>query len=493
MSEPRSDSIARNTWFAFVISMMSAAFTAVLTLFLVRALGPEDYGVFALAMGVGSLALIPSDFGISQAASRFLAESRDDRGAVAGVFADALRLKIAISGFFCLVLALVAGPVADAYDTPDLAWPIRLLAFGIFGQSILQLFDQVLEADRRVSVYLRIAITESAAETIASIGLVLAGLGAAGAMAGRSGAYLFAAGFGFIVVLRALGVRPSLTGGSSGNLRRIAGYASAFLIIDGAFTLFTQVDVLLIGAIISVTAVGQFQAPMRLMAFLGYAGAAAASGVAPRLARGREGPDTTSFSAALRRLMALQGIFIAPLVVWADPLVRIALGSDYAASADVMRALAPFAFLLAISPVLARGVNYLGEARLRIPIAIAAVLVNLGFDLVFLPKWGIVAGAVGTDIAYGIYVAAHLWICRRMLAIPLLPLAVTLVRTLVAAGAMSAVLFAFGTDKDLAIPVVIGGGLLATLVYGAVLLATREITPGDLTRARAAVAGRLGR
>jgi O-antigen/teichoic acid export membrane protein len=473
MSAPQSDSIARNAWFAFLISMMSAAFTAVLTLFLVRYLGPKDYGVFALAMGVGALALIPSDFGVSSAASRFLAERRHDRAAVSSLLSDALRLKLAISGFFCLLLAALAGPVADAYDTQALEWPIRILALGIFGQSLLQLFDQLLEADRRVSVYLRIAGAESLAETVASIGLVLAGLGAAGAMAGRAGAYLFAAGLGAAVVSRTLGIRPTLRGGPGGQLRQIAGYASAFLIIDGAFTLFAQIDVLLIGAIIGVTAVGHFQAPLRFMSFLGYTGSAAASGVAPRMARGVEGPDSGAFVAALRRLMALQGVFIAPLVVWAAPLVQVALGSDYSESAAVVRALAPYAFLLAISPVLARGVNYLGEARKRIPIAVAAVLVNLAFDLVFLGHIGIVAGALGTDLAYGMYVAAHLWICRRLLDISLRPVGVTLGRTLLAAGAMSAVLFAFGTGRHVAIPLLVAGGVLGVLAYGAVLIPRR--------------------
>ena len=173
--------------------MMSAAFTAVLTLFLVRALGPKDYGVFALALGVGSLALIPSDFGISQATARFLAEYRWDRSAVAAVVSDALRLKLFVSAVTCLLLAALAGPIAAAYDTEALTWPIRILALSIFGQDMLLLYDQVMEADRRVTVYLRVAGAESFVETVASIGLVLAGLGAAGAMAGRAGGYLFGA------------------------------------------------------------------------------------------------------------------------------------------------------------------------------------------------------------------------------------------------------------------------------------------------------------
>ncbi len=387
------------------MSLVSAVGTAVLTLFLLRALGPEDFGVFALAMSVGALVLIPSNLGISMAASRFVAESRSDRAAVHRVVSDAAAAEADRGGGLLRGDGAVRRPDRRRVRHPRAHVADPDHGGGVLGHSILQLWDTLFEAERRVSVYLRVIAAESAIETTASIGLVLAGLGVSGAMAGRAGAYLFAAGFGYVLLIRTLAVRPAVRSGWHGNVRRIAGYGSALLIIDGAFTLFSRIDVLLIGAIISIEAVGQFEAPLRLIALLSYVGTAAASGVAPRLARGDEQPDTGAFVLALRRLMALQGLFIAPMIIWAEPLTEIALGAEYSDSAEVLRAFAPYTFLLAISPVLARGVTYLGEAKLRIPIAIGALLLNLVFDLIFLPEIGIVAGAIGTGIAYTFYVA----------------------------------------------------------------------------------------
>ncbi len=494
-SQSAPDSISRNVGFSFAVGVTSAVFTAVLLLFLVRELGPEEYGVFALAMSVGGLVTLPANLGIANATSRFMAESRHDRPTVHGVVSDAFRLKLLASGFFCLLLAIAAEPIADAYNTPELAWPIRILSLAVFGQSMLQLYDQIFEAEGRLSVYLRIVAVESFLETTGSIALVLAGLGVSGAIAGRAGAYLFAAGFGLVLVVRTIGARPVL-GRGHGNVRRIVGYGSALLIIDGAFTLFSKIDVLLIGAIIDVTAVGEFEAAMRLAAMTTYAGAAVAAGVAPRVARGKDGPDTAAFDFSLKRLMVLQGIFIAPFLIWAEPLTRLVLGPGYAESADVLRALTPFVFLLAISPVLARGVTYMGEARLRIPIAIGALLINLAIDLVLLSEIGIVAGAIGTDVAYILYVAAHLWICKRLIGTRLRPLARTLIAVLMAIACMSAVLFAFGTG-DVSLPLLIVGGALGLAVYVGALLATRELTAAELTalgrRAAAMLPARLRR
>ena len=173
---------------------------------------------------------------------------------------------------------------------PELEWPLRLVALAVFGQSLLQLYDQIFEAHRRVAVYLRIAAAESAIETVSSIALVLAGL-RRDRRDGRSRGRVCVRGRPGAGAARGQARHPSQPANGGGNVRRLVGYGSALLVIDGAFVLFHRIDVLLIGAILSVDAVGQFEAPLRLMALLSYVGAAVASGVAPRLAAGRDRLD----------------------------------------------------------------------------------------------------------------------------------------------------------------------------------------------------------
>ena len=51
--ESGRESIARNVGFSFVISVISAVFSTVLLIYLTRELGPEEFGVFALAKSIG--------------------------------------------------------------------------------------------------------------------------------------------------------------------------------------------------------------------------------------------------------------------------------------------------------------------------------------------------------------------------------------------------------------------------------------------------------
>jgi O-antigen/teichoic acid export membrane protein len=483
---PAPDSIARNTGFSFAVKITGAVFTAGMTLYLVRALGPKEFGIFALALSVGGLVVVPSNLGISPAAARFIAEARGDPEAVRDVVASAFRLKLVVSGVFALGLVALAPVVASGYDTPELAWPIRVLALAVFGQSMLALYDSMFEALGRVSTWLRVIAAESAIEAVASILIVALGGGVTGAMAGRAGGYIFATVMGLAMAVRTIGRFSVGRARGAGHTMRILRYGTALILVEGAFTLFTRIDVLLIGAIISVTAVGKFEAPLRLMGMMSYLGTSVGTGVGPRMARGQEAPQKEAFGHALRYLMLVQGVILAPMVVWAEPLTRLALGPGYGESAAVLRALVPYAFLLGISPVLASAVNYAGEARRRVPIAIAALLVNLVIDLALLSPIGIVAGAIGTNVAYTLYTGAHLALCRRLLGTPLRPLAVTLLRVIAAGAVMAAVLLPFGTSH-VSVPLLVAGGALATLAYAGALVALGGISRSE----REAVTRRL--
>ena len=149
------DTIARNTGFALAAQAITATLTAGLTIFLVRALSPHSYGVFALALAVGALVLQPSDFGISQSAARFVAERRNDPGRIAAILADALRLKVIAGIAAAAGLIALAGPIAAAYGEPALAWPIRATAIAVFAQGMMTFWGTAFISLRRVSLNLR--------------------------------------------------------------------------------------------------------------------------------------------------------------------------------------------------------------------------------------------------------------------------------------------------------------------------------------------------
>jgi O-antigen/teichoic acid export membrane protein len=489
--EENRGGILRNSTFALLTQLATAFFAAVLTLYLVRALGPARYGVFALALSIGGIVLLPSDFGISTSAGRFVAEHRSDRHAVASVVSDALKLKLVISTTMCSALFVLAGVIAHAYGIATLTWPLRGIAIAIFGQSLLLLLGNTFVALGRTSVYLLLVFSESAIEAGASIALVLLGGGAAGAAFGRATGYVLGSAFALFVVGRRIGRRAlDLRWSRRTRTRQIAGYASALLLIDTSFTVFNEIDILLIGALLNARLVGFFSAPMRLVTFLYYPSYALAIGVAPRVAAsGEQRLSNETYLTVLRAGMILQAAITAVVVAWATPIVHLLLGPKFAPSSDVLRLLGPLVFLTGIGALTSMSVNYLGEARRRVPIAIGTAVVNLAVDLVLLPRIGVIGAAIGTDVAYTLYVIGHLWICTTLLDLDLSALGVTFGRTMLAALAMGAVLAWVGTES-LSVLQVVGGAAAGVFAYAATLIVTREVTERDLSTLRALIRGR---
>jgi O-antigen/teichoic acid export membrane protein len=481
----RREGVVRGTATVLVTYVGTAGFTAVLTLYLVRALGPTEYGYLALAGGVAGMLALAADFGIAASASRFMAEQLGDRRALARLFADATRLKLIVAGGVAAVLFAGAGAVADVYDEPALAWPVRALAVALLLHSVFTLFSSVFIAIRRTALNLRMVLVESASELGATVALVAAGAGATGAATGRAIGYGIGAAFGLLLAVRLLG-RGAAAVHRRGSRRmgQLRQYALTLWLVNGAFTIFSQLDLIVIGAVLDAAAVGAFAAPLRLTILLGYPGLAIANGVTPRLARKDGEPaDTRTLQHAFRVMVVVQAVMVAPLVVWAEPIVTLLLGSEYEDSVAVLRWMTIFIFLQGFAALASLAINYVGEARRRIPWAVGAVVVNLAIDLTLLRPLGVEAAAIGTSVAYALYVGGHVWLCRELLDVRLRPLALSVARSAAAVLAMTGVLAAFGTS-DLSPAAWVAGLVLATAAFGGILLALREVTPDELRRLR---------
>ena len=482
----------KNTAFGLLTQVTTSVFTAGLTVYLARALGESGYGVFALALTVSAIALLASDAGVSQAAARFVAERYTDRPAAADAAAAALRLNVVAAVAAAVLLWVLAAPIAAAFVASALKWPLRGIAVAVIGQSLLMLYLRIFSSVRRVRLGVAVVFVESLMETTASIALVALGGGVTGAAFGRAIGYAFGAAAAMVVGGRLLGRRAfALRARGDTRTRDIARYAGPLLITNSAYTIYGTIDSLLIASLLTTSAVGLFSGPVRLVVLLGYVGESVAGAVGPRVVRTPDHePDAVTWRAGVRWLLIFQSALVAPLLMWATPIIVLLLGQGFHASGPVLRCLALFAFLRGLSPVMSISVNYLGGASKRIPIVLLTLLVNIALDVTLLPLIGVIGAAIGTGVAYVIYVTAHFRLCRQAFDVPMGPLVRTAARSGLAATAMALVLLAVGTSHLSPLQWVTGlaGG---TVAFGLVLLATGELNRDELRTLIGLVRGRV--
>lgn len=438
---------ARNTLLQFMSNMAGVVFSGALTLFLVRALGASGYGRYTLAVSIAALLVLPSGLGLPMAIARYLADHRTDVRQLQAILVLGLRLQVPAALICTIGLFVAAGPVAQAYGDPHLVWPVRWVALSVMGQALFGFLNYAGTSLRRSSIPLRTAFAESVTETSSSIVLVLLGAGAAGAVLGKSIGYAIATLVGLHLMLRLLGrfrtddrPRPKVAA------REVLRYASATFVVDLGMTVVARVDILLIGALLTSAAVGTFGAVLRFVTVLGYLGTAVSGGVAPRLSLGGGSPDTWAFNQAIRYLLLVQGLVLAPMIVWGKPLVDLLLGSGYPQATPIMQLLSVWAFVSAPAALLSVSVNYLGAAQRRVKIVLVTLVLGIVSTYVLLDLIGLVGAAIADDFVAFAYVTANLWICTQLIAVDVRSLVRSVGRILLAAGVMALVLLIVGTD-----------------------------------------------
>jgi O-antigen/teichoic acid export membrane protein/tetratricopeptide (TPR) repeat protein len=468
-----------------VLQLTPALLSAFLTVFLARRLGPMDYGLFALAIAIGTIVLVLADAASSTA--RFLVPAEPDSD-LRGLIVGTLEIRVVVVGLMSALLVALASVIAGAYRHADLVWPLRAAAVATFAQTAYLAALGIFTALGRTSVAVRIEAAERVAEVSASVALVLAGAGASGAVFGRAIGYAPGA-----VVAASLLLGAALSAGltSAHGPRSMAsaaifGHVAPLLAIDRSDAVARSVTVLLLGASVGPFASGIFMAPAALAVVVRYIGRLTATRVTPRLTNGVPQP----LDGTLRALIVFQCAMLAPVVVWARPITELLFGSGYSQSAEILRALAPFVFFAGIAPLVARAVDRAEESR-RASIYVVSLALAVAAGFILIPRRGVVGGAIACDVAIGFYTLAHIWICRRRFNLRIRTLMWGLASALTAAAAMGIVLASVGT-KDLTLVDWVKGCCGGLAAYLAMLMFTREITTAQVGRAASVVTDRLG-
>lgn len=400
----KDQSTFRNSMHVLIGLIVGGLMTAALGIVLARVMGPTVYGIFALALSLAALLAIPADLGLTQAAARFVSERRDNYSQARHVIGRALKVKVAISLAVAILLFLLAGPIASAYGIEAMAPALRVASLVVVGQSFYIFLRAIFLALGRSGRMLTMSLSESVIELTGSILLVVIVGGATSAMAGRAIGFISAALLGSALALRLfLGNKSQASGVAS---RDLLTYAGAMVIIDASFVAFTQIDVLIIGALLGPSQAGIFEAALRAVAGLSYPAYAVAAAAAPRItSNNREAGSIASSALALMVFIQVIVVVVSALVV--VPLLPLILGQDYRQSSDVLLAL--IIYLAIINPVtfLSLAANYLGEGRRRIPATVALLVSCALLDYLFIKTIGLLGAAAATTLTFAAYGLFH--------------------------------------------------------------------------------------
>lgn len=395
---------------SYALIVARLAITLAFTPVLVRSLGQEGYGLFAL---VGAMAayLYILDFGINDSVIRyFVAHEKEPRKRDA--FLSRMLSVYMVLGLLILAVTLLmvglAGFVFAATLSPEqiVNAKLMLLVTGAGAAVLIGLnpIGALLSADERW-VFLRgLDIVAAIVSTSIMYLVLMEGLGAVAIVVVTAGAIVVQALIKLVYVSMRMGVRVRLAWPDRIELRSVGGYAAPIFVSMIAEALFWKFDSILIGAVLGTAPVAVYAIGVTFNKyFMNFASALSRTmtpDIIRRIDQGADADTITQMMVRISRVQALMLLMIlGGLTVFGQRFLLLWLGREFAISYWVMLAvLVPYALeLTGNARNIVMQVKGLYWYKSRITFVTAAI--NIPLTVLMLQVWGVVGAAASTGIS----------------------------------------------------------------------------------------------
>ena len=388
----------------FVLMALSGLTAAAIT----RILGPTTYGSYGAAIATWTLVGAAADFGFSLVLSRDLA--RD-----AGSHRSMIRAAYQVAFMWSVPLALLlAGLAVVAGPTTPRGLSMLVLAPSVVAFAFLPartIFMVLYRTREMVMIDVGVAVVQSAG----MITVAAAGFGAPAVAA------VVSATTALNMALIALMARSHLRAqplGSYGR-RRFARRAAPLGLLSIMTQVYLMIDLVIIGWYITGPSVGDYAAASRmLIIFTGVAGLVTSAAL-PAFSSERN--DPAALEDLLSRVWHWLVVTALPLFVglalFAPLAVRIAIGPQYDGAVVLLR-------VLALAGMLSVMANFLGTLMVATDHTRSlffqnalAITLNVGGNVLLLPRYGVIASAWLTAATEMLVVAGAIIVMTRRLSL----------------------------------------------------------------------------
>jgi O-antigen/teichoic acid export membrane protein len=394
-----------------VAGMAASLASFVLTPLYARYFGPATYGQLETLMALTQIVTILSAMGVGSAALFLIIQPTGEAPAVAGS-------ALAVAGVAASLWVGVGwwlGPTLSSTLHLPLPWVHAVLASGA-----LTALGQIPPAIWR-------ARGQAARLAVFSLGQVLAVLGAnltlvavwrlgiPGVLIGQISVQAIAMITGLIVVWPQV-----MAGAKAGTVRQLLGYGLTH-VANSLSTWITQLsDRFLLAAAAAGPALGCYTLGNKIAAVAQLALAAPLALAWPSFLAelGRDRQAQEQFGQLVEWLAiyaaGLYLLLVLPVSLW----VRLLGGEAYGAAAPLVPVLAAATLIAAFQPLLTSGFTLAVRFRLVPVISTGAAGLNIGLNVLCVPRYGIVGAAWTTLIACAVSLVAYRWASQRLWPLP---------------------------------------------------------------------------
>jgi O-antigen/teichoic acid export membrane protein len=379
-----------------------------------RALGTAAFGAWATAMAVTSLLVLAMDLGLTTVGARELTRAEGQRsGTLATLAVLSLSLGFTAAGVGALLAQSVYPGADGALVRHALAW--MLCALPVNGL-IVTLNARLIAAQRAFKTGVAAAIGAVASVAIAGLTVVFAwGLG------GIVGAYLV----GTVVSACALYAmsRPVDLSFREADRATAKSLLLEALPLGGSNALsaaYQRADLLMLSVLASNTQLAYYAVAYRvvdvslmLAAYVFVPFLPELSRVVPSSVAGRK-----LMNEATRTMEYLSWPFVAGVLGFAPEIVRVLGGPQLGGAEAPLRILATGVALAHLRSILGNSMVAFDAQRVLVRLMVVILAVNVGLNLVVIPRWGSIGAACVYAASEALGLACQAFLFRRIAPLP---------------------------------------------------------------------------
>ncbi len=366
---------------------------------LTRLLGPDGFGLYAVAISVVSVVNNVLVAATLQSVSRFVAAAPERSGAV---LRQATRVQVVLGAGIFLVLLLSAPFLSRWFRDAALTTPLRIAALISFAYAMYAALVGYLNGLRRFSLQAGLDITFSTLKTGLALVGAGAGLGVVGAVAGFAAAAWIALGLAAVAVLRQ--PRP----GGAFAVSDYLGFGGWLLALTTLANLVLSADLWVVKRLaeplVANREAGLFRAALTLSQLLYQLLIPLSLVVFPSLAQlSADEPEARRrvVRGALRYLVAVTAPAATVLAILGPELVSLLYGPSYESGGRWLAILAPAYALWTGASLVATALAGAGHPRRAVALLGAGLVVQVLLAVLFFPRWGTAGVALGDALGMG--------------------------------------------------------------------------------------------
>lgn len=372
---------------------------------LLRGLTKEDFatwGIFLIAVyfiEMGRSGLIQNGL------VRFLALHRDKKSDYAAISTASLALNACFSVLAALLLRFGTAWLAGTYHTPGLTEVLPVYFATNFVMVLFYHFNYVQQANFEFrGIFWSTFFFRGGPFAWALFCRLsgwplelphLAGAMLGGAVLGASGSWLYA--------------RPFLSHTARVELawvKKLFAYGRYVLGTNLATMFYKNIDKLALGQLLGPVAFAVYDAAGKVTQMIETPSFSIAQIVFPQGAGRMQSEGAPGIKRLYERsvaaILALILPFIALVLLFAEPIIRVFAGDRYAASADVMRLTAFFGLFMPFAVQFGTILDSTGKPAVNFACTLSTALLNLGLSFWFVTRYGLFGAAFATLAAYAI-------------------------------------------------------------------------------------------